>query len=141
MSLLFLAHYIADFVLQSREMGQKKSKNYIFLFAHTWIIFGVIALAGLFVFDTSSIAIKFAFWNAVIHMIIDAISWNLYGYCVMGRKYGFDTLSKEDFNFKEKSAELATKWEYWKDEWFMRTLGADQIAHIIVLYELYQLFK
>jgi hypothetical protein len=141
MTLLFLAHYIADFLLQSREMGQKKSKDYVYLFAHTWIIFSVISLAALCVFDTFESAIKFSFWNAILHMAIDAISWRAYGYCLMGRKFGFETIKDPSFNFKEKAAEVASKTDFLKDEWFMRTLGADQIAHMIVLYELYELFR
>lgn len=99
------------------------------------------SLAGFLVFESSSTSIKFSFWNAIFHLVIDAVSWNLYGYCLMGRKYGFDNLRKGEFNFKQKASELSSQFNFLEDEWFMRTLGADQIAHMIVLYQLYDYFK
>lgn len=93
---MMVLHFVADFILQSREMGQKKSVEFKWLVHHLWIQY-MIFLAGLFMFfsvaamfsaswyffaltptQIISLASKFALYNAVIHGIIDWNIWKFY---------------------------------------------------------------
>jgi len=141
MTLLLIAHFIADFILQSREMGKNKSKNYIYLTSHIWIIFCVVSFFAYFVFGSLEKAILFSFWNALFHMLIDSLTWNIYGCSVLLRIYGYDQVFDKDFNFKDKSKTTLETFKWWEDHWFMVTIGADQIAHMIVLFELFKYFS
>jgi len=110
--LAFFIHFIADFILQSREMGEKKSSSFKWLSKHIGIIFICFLPFG----------IEFALCNAFIHMLIDACIWNIYKITVY---------------IRDKKA-TKENWEYWKDGWFYDTIGFDQFLHgatIILLME------
>lgn len=107
---LFILHFLADFVLQTRKMGQLKSSNWYYLFAHLAIQFAV------FLPFTS---VAFALGNAVIHGIIDRNIWNLYKLSVKAR-FGLDEKSGKDF-------------KYYEDHMFYTTIGFDQLLHSVTL--------
>jgi len=110
--LLFFIHFIADFILQSREMGQKKSSSWKWLGYHTTIIFLAFVYFGW----------KFALVNAAIHAIIDRNIWGLY---------------KWSTYYREPNATVHN-WKYWEDHLFYVTIGLDQFLHtatIILLAE------
>ncbi|NVM46737.1 MAG: DUF3307 domain-containing protein [Candidatus Lokiarchaeota archaeon] len=110
--LALLVHFVADFILQSREMGQKKSSSIKWLSLHISIIFICFLPFGL----------EFALYNALIHAIIDGSIWNLYKYSVYKR---------------DKTATKET-WKYYEDHWFYTTIGLDQFLHaatIVLLME------
>ena len=145
-SILFCFHFIFDFLLQSREMGQKKSKNYVFLFAHIFIVSIGILIGGLLVFKDFGIAVEFSFWNGFWHLIIDAIMWNAYALSAFVRFYnGKDGIPRKNpfDSSKEDWAHLMTEWQdVWpKDHWFFATIGLDQLLHFITINELYPLFE
>lgn len=149
-SILFCFHIIFDFFLQSREMGQKKSKNYIFLFAHIFIVSAGMILGGLFVFSDFKTAVEFSFWNGFWHLIIDATVWNLYALSAFVRFYNgshkdfFGNKNRVRLHFfdskKEDWALLSKEWEWKNDHWFFATIGVDQLLHFIIINELYPLF-
>lgn len=111
---LFTLHFVADFMLQSREIGRKKTKeiDYLLLhgigvlytFAAAWYIFGI---GGW----------ELALVNSVIHMIIDANIWRLYYFTVWWRN----------------PYVTPSRWKYWEDYWFYFTIGLDQLLHIITI--------
>ena len=104
--LAFILHFIADFLLQRREVGQKKSSSLPHLAEHVFIIFVCFLPFGT----------KFALMNAAIHMLIDACTWNAYKFSVIKRN------PKADQSF-----------EYWKDHWFYVTIGLDQLLHALTI--------
>ena len=125
-------------------MGQKKSKNYIFLFAHIFIVSIGIFIGSLFVFPDFNTAIEFSFWNGFWHLIIDAIMWNVYAVSAFLRFYdGNKTRPHIDIfdSKKEDWALLAKEWEWKNDHWFFATIGVDQLFHFITINELYPLFE
>ena len=110
--LAFLTHFVADFIFQSRKMGQNKSSSLKWLSLHIAIIFICFLPFGL----------KFAVLNALFHAVIDGTIWNLYKISVFLRD---KTATKEN-------------WKYWQDSWFYTTIGFDQFLHgatIILLME------
>ena len=126
----FFLHFLADFILQSREMGKKKSSELKWLGLHIGIIFSV--------FLVGTLDIEFAFWNAIIHMCIDAVIWKGYK-SIVWHKYTGDFWPKDK---KEKVRglikQISQKHKYWEDSWFYTTIGFDQFLHaatIIFLLE------
>jgi len=85
--LLFITHFVADFLFQTREMAKNKSSNFIYLTAHSFIIFISFLWAG----------IEFAVFNALAHFVIDAYIWNAYTF--LRRKSGPDFKYWEDSLF------------------------------------------
>lgn len=135
---MFILHFIADFLLQSREMGKNKSSNYTYLFKHISIIFAVIFVA-LIPFLGLKLAFVFAFYNALVHMIIDKFIWNIYKYSAHIRiinqlndeHYPTNSMDHSgyalDYEYKVKS------WKYYEDHWFYATIGFDQLLHALTL--------
>src|ERR1700676_360921 len=78
---LFLLHFIADFIFQSREMGKKKSIEFKWLLKHLLIQL-VIFYIGLFSLNYYLTTVKMLFffplYNIIIHCIIDWNIWKLY---------------------------------------------------------------
>lgn len=137
LSTLLLFHFIFDFIFQSKEMGQKKSKNFVFLFAHIFIIFIGIFIGGILVFGDIAPALTFSLFNAATHLVVDLVYWNIYAVLAFIRYYGFNRLvhcTREDWSNLQKN------WEWHKDHLFIITIGIDQITHCIILNELYVLF-
>ena len=125
---LIVLHFIADFLLQTRDMGRLKSSRWDYLLAHISIIF--IAFAIFY-------GPMFAFWNALFHAIIDRNVWNLYKYSayfrirkIVAKKFGSWTQPPEkDPNIL---AEIAN-WKFWEDKVFFDTIGFDQMLHGVTL--------
>jgi len=133
--LVFL-HFIADFILQSREMGQKKSKELKWWSLHVGIQF-LVFLFGIWIFKGPDYALVFALWNALFHGMVDAVIWNLYGISVFYREYKgnihpsgsvADEIHKEEYKNK-----LKKNWKYWEDHLFYTTIGFDQLLHIATI--------
>ena len=99
--ILFL-HWVADFVCQSRWMGENKSKHILPLLAHI-VVYGVVLLLGLFVgnivqqFSSPFDIMVFCAINAIMHLAVDFwtskathVLWerkNVYGFFTV---IGFD---------------------------------------------------
>lgn len=120
LSLLFITHFVADFLLQSRKMGKNKSSSWKYLGMHISIIFAAFLPFG----------IKFAVLNALIHAIIDKNIWNLYK---LSAGYRISKISGKNTS---KFAELVQTWPYWEDHWFYATIGFDQLLHALTIIAL-----
>lgn len=122
--LAFFLHFIADFILQSREMGKNKSSNWKYLLAHLSIQF----LVFLPFFGW-----QFSLANAAIHGIIDKNIWNLYKIFTLYRLGYFRA-------WKEGKLDNVTKYhKYWEDHLFYATIGLDQFLHSATLILLFNL--
>jgi hypothetical protein len=134
---LLVLHFIADFILQSREMGKKKSSEWRWLLAHLSIQFGIFLFVGW----------KFALANALVHGLIDWNIWKLYKlsahlrinkrvdlvYLVKFMEEGKHP--KPSFKKNLYKKEVAG-WQYWEDHLFYTTIGFDQLLHGLTLYYL-----
>lgn len=119
---MFFLHFIADFPLQSREMGKKKSKEWRWLFLHTMIQL-VVMFTGLLLFLSPAKAYQIACLNAVIHAFIDWNIWKLYALRVQSK------LNNHYQDDEDAKAHAAQNWEYWNDHDFYTTIGFDQFLH------------
>jgi hypothetical protein len=140
---LLLLHFIADFPLQSREMGKKKSQESMWLLQHLIIQFFVVYMGSLFIMD-AHIAFRLALLNAIVHGIIDWNIWRGYKYSV---KYRLLKTKREDVTYASPTEwDMATmgteeqyltiagrNWKYWEDHMFYTTIGFDQMLHGITL--------
>lgn len=111
---LLILHFVADFILQPREMGKKKSSDIRWLAAHLAIQFIVFA---------PFTSLVFAAANACVHGIIDGTIWNIY---------------KLSVRLRNKNA-TAENWRYWDDHLFYTTIGFDQLLHGLTLVILMRL--
>lgn len=130
--LVFL-HFIADFILQSREMGKKKSEDIGYLSIHLLIQFLVI-LIGVTPFFDRELSLGIAISNTIIHGIIDFSIWRVYKFTALCR---IASEAKEfhctDVERKKWIAESARNWQYWEDHWFYTFIGLDQMLHVLTL--------
>lgn len=154
-------HFIADFLLQSREMGKKKSSEWRWLLKHLGIQFGVFMVVMPFLvayklcdrgahewpefmnspgFMTQfliplslTVGGMFALVNTLVHGLIDWNIWKLYKLSAYMR---IKKEAKEINASPEWIAEMGKNWQYWEDHWFYATIGFDQLLHtatIVVL--------
>lgn len=161
---LMVLHFIADFLLQSREMGQKKSNEVKWLLKHLAIQFGVffIGITPPILFSyidrsaSSLIAVQyplhilvlaacmkafmFSVYNALIHGLIDWNIWKLYKVSAYWRIRTI--VAKKHGMWTQPpeddvniKAEIAG-WKYWEDHWFYTTIGFDQLLHMSTLVAL-----
>lgn len=157
--LLFL-HFVADFLLQSRKMGERKSTDKRWLLAHLSIQFLVffVGVFALFIYNTFSfwqpgaaleyikfgtvLALLFSGANAIVHGIIDWNIWRLYKFFTYRRLLH---ISRNPVSMTLRPGEenpvllkiLIKDFEYWKDHWFYATIGLDQFLHAATLLLLY----
>lgn len=142
-AVLLVTHFVADFLLQSRDMGKKKSSEPKYLIAHLAIQYAAftLVLAPLYSFH---VAVLFSLSNAAIHGVIDWNLWRLYkasAYArilkIVAKKYGMWSQPPE--NDPNVKAEIAA-WQYWEDHWFYTTIGFDQLLHGLTLVLLASVF-
>lgn len=124
---LFITHFIADFILQSRAMGKNKSSNIKYLLSHISIIFLCFLCVASF---------KFAAYNALIHLVIDATIWN--GFKLFKFIDWYSISMSFDFN-KKIAAERVKDYQYWEDHWFYVFIGLDQLLHAITIVYLFEM--
>lgn len=120
---LMILHFIADFLLQPREMGKNKSSNYYYLFGHLLIQFLVFL---------PFVGWQFSLLNALIHGLIDKNIWNLYKIIA-----GLRLKKIVARNPKTTMQEEIANFKFWEDHWFYATIGFDQMLHMITLIYLY----
>lgn len=121
---LLATHFVADFVLQSRDMGKKKSSEPSYLAAHLLIQFMAFLLVVAFI--SPGMAVWFSFANAAIHGVIDWNLWRLY------KLYAY-TVIKKNPQHPLLTGNPAEPWKYWEDHWFYTTIGFDQLLHGLTL--------
>ena len=68
-------HFIGDYILQSRWMGENKSKNYKALLVHGFVYMIILSLGMGLLFGFAGLL--YGVFNGVIHTMIDAISSRL----------------------------------------------------------------
>ena len=133
---LFL-HLVADFFLQSREMGTKKSSEFAWLAMHLAIQF-LMFQVGLGFIVGFGVATKFALLNALIHGVIDWNIWKLYKYSAYVRLA--DQARQEGCRkdqIEDRVKELSKGWKYYEDHLFYSTIGVDQFLHAATLVLLF----
>ena len=117
---LFVIHFIADFLWQSRWMATNKSSNLQALSYHIAIIFLAFFGGSLIAGANLLAAATFSFANAAIHALID---WNIW------RGYKWYVLRKFTDENGEVAVSDAQAFHYWEDHWFYATIGLDQFLH------------
>lgn len=126
--LLFMAHYVGDFRLQSREVANTKSYDNKSLFIHGLTFSAPLAIVFAIMYPfchtyTPLILVHVPaaiIINMVLHMIQDRLVWR---------------------GFKKKV--IAEGLKQGTPEWesqFFTVLGADQMIHMIVLFTIIYLF-
>jgi hypothetical protein len=123
-------HFIADFLLQSREMGKKKSTEVVWLIRHLFIQTAVF-YAGLLPlmllgYVTPVMFLLLPLGNTIVHGIIDWNIWNLYKYSVFIRLKPI--LVETELGPMEMTND-GSDWKYWEDHLFYTTIGCDQMLH------------
>lgn len=125
---LLILHFIADFLLQPREMGAKKSSDWRWLAAHLAIQFVVFA---------PFTSVWFALANCAIHGVIDATLWNGYKWLVSKRIYdqNGDPWVPGESQGKPHHSLMSDQgeWRFWLDGMFFDTIGFDQLLHGLTL--------
>lgn len=144
------AHFVADFLLQDREMGKNKSEKIDVLTFHVLINMVVMGVF-LMPFVGFEKAMIFSFLNGLFHAIIDWNIWRFYKASAMRRiKEQAQVLAKKrhlTLVGKSKEQVYADKvgllmearsnFKFWEDHWFYVTIGTDQFLHtatIVVLW-------
>ena len=132
---VFLLHFVADWVLQSPEMGRQKSNKFKVLCQHISIIFFVIFLGTIPLLGWKMAALL-SLVNALTHAVVD---WNIW------RFYKTTVYFRNKDMFKEMGEERATAYlkrhyKYWLDPVFGYFLGTDQLIHYILLYVIYGMY-
>ena len=132
---LFVFHFIADFLLQSREMGSKKSSEFKWLLKHLSIqfeifLFGLIAifiLTDQTWFSLFHKAIPFVILNTLIHGVIDWFIWKGYKATV-----GIWMKNNPDHEATKLYLETGV-FKFWEDKLFFDTIGFDQLLHALTI--------
>lgn len=132
-TLAFVLHYLADWVLQSPKMGREKSSKLKSLAAHISIIFLTLGI-GMMYFLEPVEALKLSAVNAVTHAVIDWNIWRLYRVTVWWRHRKEAHIKGKDVTVKR----LQEEWKYWLDPVFGWFLGLDQLVHFVILYWIYK---
>jgi len=111
--IIFVLHYIGDFLLQPREIATKKSKSIIVLLEHG-LYYGMFMLfVGIFFFRCNGVGfLQFVGVNTLLHVVTDFFT------------------SKLTTHFYLKDKHKA----------FFDTIGVDQLIHIITILLTYKYF-
>lgn len=125
-ALLLGLHFVADFLLQSREMGKNKSSKPIVLLQHLSIQFVVFSLVLGVIYGPIQ-ATGFALVNAMIHGVIDWNIWRGYKWFAAKRIY------VDSEGVSHHSLIRGGEWCFWEDHWFYVTIGLDQLLHGLTL--------
>lgn len=83
---IFCAHFIGDYVLQPRWMGDKKHKDESILFLHGTVYSITLMIFLLFTFTVPQILIL-GILNGVLHVVVDAVTSNLSHYFYGQERY------------------------------------------------------
>lgn len=104
------AHFVGDWVFQSRRIAQEKSSYINTLLYHLCIV--TVALSVPFLIFTSKNTI-YLIVNALLHGLID---WNIWKW------------------YKRR---VPANFQYWKDKTFYNTIALDQFLHLTTIFLLF----
>lgn len=143
-SIILIFEYIGDFVLQSREVAENKSKDLKVLSKHILILSGLVFLGSSIAFllcgntfgGSLILASLFTLTNGLIHAIIDMNIWKGYEFIVKRRfeKNGPELFESRIKYFKENK-------EFADDPMFYNFIGFDRLLHILTILGLYFLLR
>lgn len=108
--LIFLFHFIGDFVLQTRQMADNKSHSFYWLSIHILVYTIVLALLSWPLFISIQAFTVWILINCFLHLGAD-----------------FITSKISSFFYLKKNL-----------KWFWITIGFDQLIHIEILYHTFK---
>lgn len=129
--ILFFAHWIADFVCQTRQMANNKSKSLYWLSAHvaTYTLVMGILLAYHFVpLVGLSAFIFFISLNGILHFAVDFSTSKLTGYFYMKTENTKALKYETESEMKRRDKKIAVN-----SKMFFTTIGFDQWIHAACL--------
>lgn len=110
--ILLTAHFLGDWILQSRKVATTKSTNFGSAITHAITIMISLLVAGVLIFTSAKDLILFLCFNTTMHIFQDVIIWKAYA-----------VLHSKTKEFK-----------YWEDYGFYATIAIDQFAHLMWLF-------
>lgn len=114
--LLLFAHFLGDFVLQSREMAMNKSSKLLFNLKHiSLVLLPLLPIAYWYQIHPLKVLMY-----GILHGLQDWFIWPL-----------FKKIRTKTYDLDKKS------YKPLKDYWFIFTLGLDQFLHLIILFTLF----
>jgi hypothetical protein len=132
---LFIAHFIADFLLQDRDMAQNKSRRFSVLVRHAAIHWLVVLGCAAHVLPPLT-AILLTTINALLHGLVDWFIWKAYKAFAIKRAKDYQSHNDEPHPLMAPDGRT---WRYWEDSWFFKTIGLDQLLHMLGLLAAYNL--
>jgi len=144
LAVMLTCHFIADFLLQSREMGKEKSYRFTVLCRHIGIQLAVLTIGLAICGLPIETIIIISGLNASVHGLID---WNIWrGYKLYSQYRITNGIDKhlvkgtilEHTGYKHYKE--VPNFTYWDDHWFYVTIGLDQLLHGLTLIALAGLF-
>lgn len=111
--LLFISHYIADFIFQSRQMGENKSSSHRWLLKHVVVYATVLGLLTFPLFENEYLFACWLFGNFMWHWGVDYVT---------------SRFTKRLYEQKKMHA-------------FWCVIGMDQMIHYLTLFYSFQLFN
>lgn len=70
LTIIFIAHWVGDFIFQTSNMAIKKSKSLRWLSLHVLTYTGIMLIPSIFLFPWL-LALKYTLVNGVIHWVVD----------------------------------------------------------------------
>jgi hypothetical protein len=132
--LLLFSHFLGDWIFQSREIAENKSKNFCVLLKHLLYVHLTLFPICFYIFNFDIVNTLFVlFFNAILHGIID---WNIW------KKYPIiiKTLLLKKFSKEETDIKMQNFIEYnlyAKDYTFYTFIAVDQFLHLSILFYLF----
>ena len=138
--ILFITHFLFDFVFQSREMGKKKSGDIKYLIWHGGILFMGYMWAAYAICNEWEDMLLMSGIIVIIHCIQDWYIWRGYKWTVrlrLEKEWGrhlhkFPNLEPDEWYDKK-----VKNFKYWEDPKFYSTIGLDQTLHFITIVLVY----
>lgn len=107
---IIIGHFIADWLLQNRELATTKSRSLFHLSAHVGIYCMAMLCVSYFTFDNFEKALLFTIFNTSLHFLTDFLTSKLTTYFYVTKN----------------------------DSYFWHTIGFDQTLHFLPLYWIYE---